>query len=270
MASAAAQAKKTAQGSGTPGTGIKRAAGASSPTKRQKRTAAEASEEIEEEDKAGITPERAIDMKTLRRFRKGELVWFRVQTINPPSTSGSKDALPSITHWPGLIANIITRARSDGGSNGNVAGASLSAAWSIAGGKAPEALNKRTTYTFEHHIRPLGLFHPGSEVVETGDNILPWAMGKELLGGPKGWDLLGKEGTRIITEGIPKELEQDKENGVRLPMTEAEWDERWKAKWGAEIWIQGEAIGVGSGGVQAVDRHKDCSGTCLQLLLWCI
>ncbi|ORX35433.1 hypothetical protein BD324DRAFT_632818 [Kockovaella imperatae] len=236
--SEAAKAKKAGHGTGTPTAGVKRPAGGASPTKRQKKAATDPVDD-EFDGKSGIIPERALDMKTHRRFRKGELVWFRVQTINPPasasSTSSSKTSLPPITHWPGLVANIVTKARSDP-SAANVAGASLSTAWSIVGGKVPEALQTaRTTYTYEYHVRPLGLFNPASEVVETSDNLLPWAMGKELLGGPKGWDMLGKEGTRILQEGVAKELEQDKLNGVSMPTDEQGWDERWRNNW-AQRW----------------------------------
>ena len=210
-----------------------------SPTKKRQKRDASVSSEEEEDGRAGITPERAIDIKTLRRFRKGELVWFKIDTIHPPPTASSSTStstnknLPHITHWPGLVAGIITRTQHAPGSTANP---SLSAAWTIAGGTAPESLQPtKDNYIFEHKVRPLGLFDLNNNIVAGTGDLLPWAMGKELLGGSKGWEALGNEATRVLAEGVNKEIAQDKGKETEIPNDDKEWDERWKARW-AQRW----------------------------------
>ncbi len=50
------------------------------------------------------------------------------------------------------------------------------------------------------------MFSHTGEFVKDQKDLLPWAVGNELLGGAKGWERLGDEGTRVIQEGVKKEV----------------------------------------------------------------
>ena len=189
----------------------------------------------EDEGTSGIVLERQIDMKSGRRFRRGELIWFRVPTMKPPAGA---DDLPSITHWPGLVANIIAKTRSlpdpAPDSKGTNASASMSIAWSIAGGVAPQSLKPiqpKIVTDYEYHLRPLGFFSSGDELLKMTRELLPWSVGKELLGGVGGWDRLGKEGTRVIAEGTTRQVAE--ENGAKAD--ESTLHDAWKKRWARRI-----------------------------------
>lgn len=183
----------------------------------------------EMDDYDGVVTERAIDIRTKRRFRKGELVFFRIKTI--PAPSGTN--LPDITHWPGLVSSVTSK--SDVVRNGTDAAASASVAWSMAGGAAPPTLQKETVkVSYRHAIRALGMFSNSYEVtdVDTAD-ILPWAVGPELLGGPEGWDKIGQESERTLVEGVQREAKLDAPKVEDLSGPKLE--ERWKRRWGERI-----------------------------------
>lgn len=179
-----------------------------------------------------IATERSLDIRTKRRFRRGELVFFKIKGINPPEKIRTEagNPLPVITHWPALISSITTKSEVlDDGS------ASAAQAWKMTGGEAPKELKGPKTVLFFHHqLRPLGMFSNQNEIpdVPTKD-LLPWAAGLELYGGQDGWDALGMESDRILRIGIQDEAENDVPSeedlqGVRLT-------ERWKRRWGERI-----------------------------------
>ena len=160
--------------------------------------------DTEEEGSLGVALERQIDLKSRRRFRRGELVWFRVSNMVPSKqNSEAPSRLPSITHWPGLVADIVANTSVMPSPN-----ASLTVAWSIAGGVAPVSLQaqRQVTTSYEYHLRPLGMFSPANQIVRDAVDMLPWALGSELLAGAEGWDLIGHEGTRVIAEAVKLEL----------------------------------------------------------------
>ena len=177
-------------------------------------------------------------MKTNRRFRKGELVWFRVDNIIPPTNDRG---LPAITHWPALVAGVVVKTRVEETTvlgNGTVASAALTTAWSMAGGVTPATLRatpQKITYVIDYHIRPLGFFSTHQDLNRKTQDLLPWALGNELLGGLKGWSLIGSEGTRIIKAGVVAELSNDRAKGVEPPSDDAGVEERWRTKW-AQRW----------------------------------
>ena len=179
----------------------------------------EASDDSEEEGISGVVLERQIDMKSQRRFRKGELIWFRVKTLHPPGEEAGSDAparkgaLPSISHWPGLVAHIVARTRALPNAKASAASAGSIAA--LAG----KSQQKSFTW-YEYHLRPLGTFSQTDEVVKPSEDMLPWALGSELLGGGVGWKLLGDEGTRVVKEGARREA-------VNATAIEDGWKRRW-------------------------------------------
>lgn len=148
-------------------------------------------------------------------------MWFRIDTIKPPKGS----SMPEITHWPGLIASLTEKQDEDGSAN-----ASLALAWSAAGGVAPAHL-RRNRRSWEHSIRPLGMFSNSYEVKRGVNDVLPWSAGLELLGGPKGWGKLFDDGRRVITEGAAKEAKSDAPKNAD-ELTGALLEERWKKRWG--------------------------------------
>lgn len=153
-------------------------------------------------------------------------MWFRIETISPPAGSG----LPEITHWPGLIGSITEKTVHAG----LEAGASLSTAWTMFGGAAPETLKiEPPKRTYEHSIRALGMFSNTIEVtgIATSD-ILPWAAGPELIGGEAGHQAIGKEATRVLEEGVAKEAEEKPKPET---LTGPELDARWKRRYGERI-----------------------------------
>ncbi|ORY24660.1 hypothetical protein BCR39DRAFT_546010 [Naematelia encephala] len=204
-ASALAQARKSSSIAGP----SKRTHDSNTPRRSKKPNMDEI--DSDEDERTPIVAEREIDMTTARRFRKGELVWFRTATVNPPTKEGVTSGSPSITHWPGLIAHTILRTSS-----------------------TVSPANGEVTY-HEYHVRPLGSFSFTNQVVRHPADLLPWALGNELLGGAKGWEVIGKECTRVITEGVKAELEEDKSKGVALPNTDDELKSRWEAKWARRI-----------------------------------
>jgi hypothetical protein len=187
-----------------------------------------------------VAPERLEDLKYARRFRKGELVWFRIDTINPPTND---QGLPSITHWPGLVSYIIkkTSVVTEKVSFGNsaVASASLRTAWTMAGGVPPEALRpageSKTVTWWQYHIRPLGFFTSKEDVVKDLQDLLPYSLGDELLGGEAGWDKIGTEGTRVMNERVSVEVREIRANAAAGMTDEVGLDIRWRSKWAARI-----------------------------------
>lgn len=149
-------------------------AGPSRPAKRP-RSPTESEPEVpipEIQEDVGITGvayERALDLQSQRRFRRGELVWLKIQTIAIPGD------IPDITHWPVLIADIRFRAH---------------------------VTEDEVKHTYDYHLRPLGMFSKKDDLIGDVDHLSPWVLGEDLLGGQAGWNAIAKEGTRIINEGI--------------------------------------------------------------------
>lgn len=134
---------------------------------------------------SGVVYDRGYDLKYQRRHRRGELVWVQIDPITPSAPPSRRCALsdrsllPEITHWPVIIADIrlkVTIARDGANEPGEV------------------------THSWTYHLRPLGMFSPKSEIVRDQSDLLPWAMGTELLAGPAGWQQLAQEGTRVLDE----------------------------------------------------------------------
>jgi hypothetical protein len=169
-----------------------------------------------------VVRQRELDTTTGRRFRKGELVWFRIPTVDAPAPPDlASSGLPSITHWPGLVATIDTRTTvvTEGGAN-------MSAADAIMGVTRDPAKTKEVTVS-RYSIRPLGVFSPTEEVQRVTEEMLPWALGNDLLNGQSGWERIGTESTRIITEGVRAEVEQDSSKEIG----EKTLDKKWKSTW---------------------------------------
>jgi hypothetical protein len=195
-------------------------------------------------------------MQTGRRFRKGELVWFRIDTISPPAPNPKE--IPPITHWPGLIANATKREKVQTEMIGNVPSSALATVAMLSGGQPAHRPPTVIGY-WEYSVRPLGFFSPSAEVIKTTEGMLPWALGNELLGGGKGWELLGKEGTRVMRERVNAEASDLKGKGIPIPTDEGEIDKRWKLSlaqryafrdmpksWDSAVFRLGIAIKIGT------------------------
>lgn len=221
--SAAAQAKKS--GSSSLGTGTTPKT-TPAPKKRKEQPTEP------EEAPAVIVPERLIDVQSGRRFRKGELVWFQIDPVLPPA--GRSNALPALSHWPGLVANAVRKNIADPTSPKPTAGSLhpgiASTLASLTGGPSVTPPTKRFITTWDYSIRPLGFFSPSIEVLRRPEGLLPYSVGNDLLGGNKGWAAIGKEGTRVIKERVAAEVNELKGKGLAVPTDPVEIDRRWKEK----------------------------------------
>nr|XP_019011872.1 uncharacterized protein I206_02707 [Kwoniella pini CBS 10737]OCF50653.1 hypothetical protein I206_02707 [Kwoniella pini CBS 10737] len=219
-----------------PGSASKRPSG-SSPLKegsaKKKRAVTETEEDFAP---AAVVPERAEELRSQRRFRRGELIWFRINTIAPP-TNASTSNLSPITHWPGLVSNVPLKSRIV--NSGDTASASAS--------------ESNIVHYYEYHIRPLGMFNAKDELIKDSKDILPWQVGNELLGGERGWDSIGHYAEKILKGGVKKESskvkdslkdreekekeEQAKEEQERqeIPSVEALLEKGWKSNWAKRI-----------------------------------
>ncbi|WWC87980.1 uncharacterized protein L201_002882 [Kwoniella dendrophila CBS 6074] len=190
-----------------PGSATKRPSG-SSPLKEGSVKKKRAVEAVNDSVLPAVVPERAEELGSQRRFRRGELIWFRINTITPPSTINTPGLTP-ITHWPGLLSNIPLKTKVI--NDDDTASASASSAWTAFGGSAPSTLDsaKQTTiHYYEYHIRPLGMFSPQDEVIKDGKDLLPWQCGCELLGGESGWDAIGFYADQVLKKGVKKEAQK--------------------------------------------------------------
>lgn len=198
-------------------------------SKKSKGSTADDSES-EDEHRSAVVHERELDMTTGRRFRKGELVWFKtpLTTKAPPGRD-----LPAITHWPGLVSAITPKTRPV---TSNPLEATTSA-WKLFGAVVPAELQteQKTVQYREYTIRALGMFSAVDQVFVREQELLPWAMGNELLRGPSGWKSLGTEGTRVMSERVRKEMAADKAEGHSLPADDQALDKRWKKRWAERI-----------------------------------
>ncbi|KAK8865695.1 hypothetical protein IAR55_000840 [Kwoniella newhampshirensis] len=202
---------------------------------KKKKVAATQSEAEEEDGLAGVVPERAEELTSQRRFRRGELIWFRINNIDPPAKLKGMGLTP-LTHWPGLVAQVPLKTRVL--QSGDVASASSSTAWTLFGGAPPTALQPTkpdVVQYYEYHIRPLGMFSPSDEIIKHGKDLLPWSIGSELLAGEKGWDAIGHQAENYLREGVKKEAEGYK--GRSLDELEAliGIGQKWRANWAKRL-----------------------------------
>lgn len=164
---------------------------------------------------------------------------MRIQTFEPPSGSN----LPPITHWPALVSSITPRSKvlpPEGGSSGiHDAAASISAAWSIGGGAAPDTLKKEQKIIkwWEYSLRPLGFFSSSDLMVKDTRDLLPYQVGKELVGGDEGWAALGHQAEQVMRREIDKEIEEEKAKPEAERGTETV-ERKWRRRWGDRILLQ--------------------------------
>ncbi|KAL1405084.1 hypothetical protein Q8F55_008707 [Vanrija albida] len=178
-----------------------------------------------------ITVERAIDHRSGRRFRRGELVFFKLDNpVQPPPNSGN---FP-LTHWPGLIASIKETTINNSSADQSSAAASAGAAWSMYGGTPPKSLQQPAKKKeFIHTIRPLGWFKRGSEVKRRTRDVLPWAAGSELFGGAEGWKARAEEYKRVLGEAVKAEAAADPPKPQDLQGSAL--TARWQSRFGERI-----------------------------------
>lgn len=151
-------------------------------------------------------------------------MFFCIETISPPAGSG----LPPITHWPGLISGVVSKTL-DGVDDGS---ASVNPAWTAFGAAPPD--NKKQRIAWLHSIRPLGMFSTSAELHgKATSDMLPWAAGAQLLGGPEGWRQIGSEANRFLCEGAVLEAKEDPPQESDLLSDEL--DKRWRTRWGERI-----------------------------------
>jgi hypothetical protein len=192
---------------------------------KKKRTSRPGSNESdEEEDGASSVPlDRAIDLKTQRRFRRGELVWTRIDTVIPPPTAAARGA-PTITHWPALVSKIAQKSRV-------IQIEPRGPTWTATNGESstpvPAPITSRIVHYYEYHLRPLGFFSSVDEVQTDQKEMLPWLIGSELMGGEAGWAALGEESVSLLEAAARNEAELEKAlpDVERVPLTA---EKRWK------------------------------------------
>jgi hypothetical protein len=197
----------------------------------------------DDEGPDGVPLDRGIDLTSARRFRRGELVWCRIQTVEPPALAVNRGC-PAITHWPALVSKIeakqkLVEVEQKGPtwaatssapaprpqtaptaiSNGNV-GASNTPT-------TPSNVKQQVVHYFEYHLRPLGFFSSVDEVRTDAKDMLPWLVSSALMGGEEGWAALGQESVMLMEQAAKKEAEaeQRKPEGERQVLSAERW---WK------------------------------------------
>lgn len=213
--------------------------GASGPTKRpgsssskppKKRPAHAGSESSDEDRPDGIPLERSIDLRSSRRFRRGELVWVKIEPIHP-SPEGKAKGLPVITHWPVLCSRIEQKSRTETytptapqwATSAPPAEASQNGGASTSTGPTTAT---RVIHYYQYHLRPLGFFDAADEIRADAQDMLPWLCNSELLGGEEGWSKLGEDTHRIIEAEVERAAEAEKSADQKGSKT---LDERWRA-----------------------------------------
>ena len=198
---------------------------AKEPKNKKKRTSRPGSNESDEEEggASSVPLDRAIDLKTQRRFRRGELVWTRIDTVTPPPAAAAKGA-PAITHWPALVSKIAQKSRI-------IQVEPKGPTWTATNGESstptPVPATSRIVHYYEYHLRPLGFFSSIDEVQTDQKEMLPWLIGSELMGGEAGWAALGEESVSLLEAAARKEAELEKATPEveRVPLTA---EKRWK------------------------------------------
>jgi hypothetical protein len=234
--------QQTANGSGSPsGSGSTKRIGQSvgkEPKNKKKRTSRPDSNENEssdEEGASGVPLDRFIDLRTQRRFRRGELVWTRIKTVVPPPDALAR-GVPSITHWPALVSKIEQKTRviqverkgpTWAASGGNGESSTTSTAPPTPAQTPAIKTDSKIIHYYQYHLRPLGFFSSVDELQTDQKDMLPWLIGSELMGGETGWQALGDESILWLEIAAKREAEVEAAlpPADRRPMTA---EKRWK------------------------------------------
>ncbi|KIR36847.1 hypothetical protein I352_00159 [Cryptococcus deuterogattii MMRL2647] len=165
-----------------------------------------------------IVPDRAVELTQNRRFRKGELVWYKIDTILPSDELPESNNVRPLTHWPGLVSNVELKVRT----------------------VDPPARSSKTAQMivqfYAYRIRPLGIFSPYDEVIMDPKDMIPWLGGDELNGGPRAYDAVGQQAMHALRQHAQKQAEEMKKQGkgpkeVEMILKEPPgWCSRWAKK----------------------------------------
>ncbi|OWT40963.1 hypothetical protein J008_01646 [Cryptococcus neoformans] len=190
--------------------------------KEQMREQEELEEDIQDPDEdtiPSIVPDRATELTQGRRFRKGELVWYKINTIVPSDEPPESSDVRPLTHWPGLISTVELKVRTV-----DPPGPSS---------KMPQMIVQYYAY----HIRPLGIFSPYDEVIMDPKDMIPWIGGGQLNGGPRAYDAVGQQAMHALRKDAKKHAEEIKKQGKSLKEMEKILKEPpgWGSKWAKKI-----------------------------------
>ncbi|WVQ71209.1 hypothetical protein IAR50_000734 [Cryptococcus sp. DSM 104548] len=173
-------------------------------------------EDPERPDIPPTVPDRANELRSGRRFRRGELIWFKCGPFTAPAGTDTQGVGP-IRLWPGLVSNYCLRARtlSSETRNGDMTQVIL--------------------HYVEYQIRPLGLLDPCAEVQRDAKDLMPWLGGTGLFeGGLAQYDLIGNGAMIALRKGAEAAADSILETGAK---TRAElegliknlpgWPDKW-------------------------------------------
>ncbi|WVQ85473.1 hypothetical protein IAT38_007638 [Cryptococcus sp. DSM 104549] len=152
------------------------------------------SEEGEEDETLAtknVPADRASELKSQRRFRRGELVWAKVNAFFPPDDYTPAN-LPHITHWPCVIAHHQFK---------NVIETPETSPTFKRRGVLRQNIVSRQVF----NLRPLGMFDPKCELVRTSADMLPWAGGHALNGGREGWARITANAIDLMRKAVATE-----------------------------------------------------------------
>ncbi|WVN85656.1 uncharacterized protein L203_100805 [Cryptococcus depauperatus CBS 7841] len=176
-------------------------------------TSFEDAEDLGELISPSSAPERVADLQQKRKIRKGELVWFRIETIKPPP--GSKfERIRPVTHWPALVFKMAldyTPSRPQSNSDND----------------------QSHTHCNLYHLRPLGMFSPYDVVSRNSTDLLPWLAGLALFSPLHTWDHIYLAAQEILEEGARDEaIELNKIFSDPLELSKAaqrlpSWNRKW-------------------------------------------
>ncbi|ODN84136.1 hypothetical protein L202_00145 [Cryptococcus amylolentus CBS 6039] len=165
-------------------------------------------------------PDRANELLSGQRFRRGELIWFKCGPFTAPAGTDTQGVGP-IGLWPGLVSSYDHRAHtlSTTSRNGDMTQVIL--------------------HYIEYHIRPLGCLDPKTEVRRDAKDLMPWLGGTGLFeGGLDQYDLIGDQAMAALRRGANAAAEQILSTGAKI---RSEFEQMikllpgWGDKWGKPL-----------------------------------
>ncbi|WVO19708.1 uncharacterized protein IAS62_000998 [Cryptococcus decagattii] len=166
-----------------------------------------------------IVPDRAAELTQNRRFRKGELVWYKIDTILPSDELPESNDVRPLTHWPGLVSNVELKVRT------------------VDPPARPSKMAQMLVQFYAYHIRPLGIFSPYDEVIMDPKDMIPWLGGDQLNGGPRAYDAVVQQAMHALRQHAQKQAEEMKKQGKGPKEMEVILKEPpgWRTRWGKKI-----------------------------------
>lgn len=150
---------------------------------------------------------------------KGELVWYKIDTILPSDQLPESNDVRPLTHWPGLVSNVELTVRT------------------VDPPARSSKMAQMIVQFYAYHIRPLGIFSPYDEAIMDPKDMIPWLGGDQLNGGPRAYDAVGQQAMHALRQHAQKQAEEMKKQGKGPKEMEMILKEPpgWRTRWGKKI-----------------------------------